>query len=390
MQRRGAVPSAAGPRPAIGRRFSRLDAVSESDRAARHLSLLTGTIAAVNSSLDLSVVFERIASNVASAMDTDACFVYRYDEARDVLELQATHGTRFDDPQHRPWMRLGEGITGAAALEGRPIMIPASAHLDVRFVSFPNLPEDEYESILAVPVMARDRLEGALNVRTRTSRVFAEDEIELLSAIAGQVGQAIENATLYERSQRRVSELETLAVAEIHHRVKNNLQTVASLLRLQARSVGDETAARALHESVNRILSIAAVHELLTEAREDDVECADLIGRLEAMIGHGLSGRPVRTSLEPLTLSGQRATALALVFCELFANAVEHGRGAIEVEMVREGPSVALSVADEGPGPGLGRSDGLGLRIARALTREELRGRLDLREKAVVRFPAES
>ena len=154
--------------------------------------------------------------------------------------------------------------------------------------------------------------------------------------------------------------------------------------------MGDETAARALHESVNRILSIAAVHELLTEAREDDVECADLIGRLEAMIGHGLAGRPVRTSLEPLTLSGQRATALALVFCELFANAVEHGSGAIEVALVREGPSVALTVADEGPGPGLDRSEGLGLRIARALTREELRGQLDLRGRAVVRFPAAS
>src|SRR3954452_3596830 len=166
-------------------------------------------------------------------------------------------------------MRIGEGITSVAAAEGRPVMIAAQAHLDPRFVSFPNLPEDEYESILAVPVLARDRLEGALNVRTRRPRAFAEDEIALLTAIAGQVGQAIENAKLYERAQQRVSELESLAVQEIHHRVKNNLQTVASLLRLQARALDNEQAQKALAESVNRILSIAAVHDLLTQARDD-------------------------------------------------------------------------------------------------------------------------
>ena len=119
-----------------------------------------------------------------------------------MLELRATHGTRFDDPAHRPRMRPGEGITGAAAELRHPVMIARQAHLDPRFRAFPNLPEDEYESILAVPVLARDHLAGALNVRTRRPREFSDDEVALLSAIAGQVGQAIENAKLYERSQR--------------------------------------------------------------------------------------------------------------------------------------------------------------------------------------------
>ena len=129
-----------------------------------------------------------------------------------MLELRATHGTRFDDPAHRPRMRPGEGITGVAAELAPPgDDRRAQAHLDPRFRAFPNLPEDEYESILAVPVLARDHLAGALNVRTRRPRAFSDDEVALLSAIAGQVGQAIENAKLYERSQRRVAELEALA-----------------------------------------------------------------------------------------------------------------------------------------------------------------------------------
>src|SRR5262249_2612027 len=84
--------------------------MAATDRTARHLELLIDTIAAVNSSLDLDEVFQQIASRVADALDTDACFVYIYDERTDTLELRATHGTRFDDPAHRPRMHLGEGI----------------------------------------------------------------------------------------------------------------------------------------------------------------------------------------------------------------------------------------------------------------------------------------
>ena len=489
-------------------------------RTQRHLQLLTDTVAAVTSSLDLSEVLARIASTVADAMATDACFVYLYDEAAEVLELRATHGTVFDDPAHRPRLHVGEGITGAAAAERRPIVIAGQAHLDPRFRSFPNLREDEYESILAVPVLARDRLAGALNVRTLAPREFDDAEVALLVAIAGQVGQAIENAKLYERSQRRVAELEALAdisrsissslyldgvlaeiaastaralradgcavvlvgddgaavahrggdcpadsrllelataapcefetaaarpmlwkhaavgalvvasvrerrwaaeelslletvarqaaaavesartalrgllAQEIHHRVKNNLQTVASLLRLQLASVGEPAAEKALRESINRIQSIAAVHDLLTAARRDDVDCADLIERLRPMLGHGLGGRPVRSRLEPVALPADRAAALALVFCELYANAIEHGRGPIEVSLAESGDRVALVVADGGDGPAAGSREGLGLGIARSLVVDQLAGEFALVAagggRAVVTFPAAS
>src|SRR5436189_3032921 len=117
---------------------------------ARHLRLLTETIAAVNSTLDLEEVLDLVARKVAEALDTDACFVYLYDERADELVLRATHGTRVEEMTRRPKLRPGEGITGSAAAERSPIMIPAQAHLDPRFRGFSNPPEDEYESILAV------------------------------------------------------------------------------------------------------------------------------------------------------------------------------------------------------------------------------------------------
>src|SRR5260221_12924912 len=108
-------------------------------------------------------------------------------------------------------MRPGEGITGVAAAERLPIMLASKAHLDPRFKRFANLREAEYESILAVPILAREKLEGALNVRTREPREFSADEIDLLLAIAAQVAQSIEHAKLYAQAQRRVEELEALA-----------------------------------------------------------------------------------------------------------------------------------------------------------------------------------
>ena len=81
----------------------------------RHLKLLTETIEAVNSTLDLQEVLSQVATNVASALEADACFVYLYDERADELVLRATHGSRIDELTRRPRMRPGEGITGSAA-----------------------------------------------------------------------------------------------------------------------------------------------------------------------------------------------------------------------------------------------------------------------------------
>ena len=466
------------------------------NRSERHLQLVTETIEAVNSTLNLDELFELIATRVAAVLEADACFVYLYDLRADELVLKASVGARVEVTTRRPKLRRGEGITGTAAAERAPIMIPSAAHLDPRFKRFPNLHEEQYESILAVPILAKERLEGALNIRTVAPRVYDDAEIDLLMAIAGQVAQAIENAKLYDHAQRRVAELEALsriseavseslyleeslaaivettmdavgatgaaivledgrivwpegragahaerlplrwkgrrlgelvcdrdtpftdeertllvsiahhaAVAlehsravmrgvlaqEIHHRVKNNLQTVASMLRLQAHSP-DVDPRRALEDSVNRILAIAAVHEVLTERREDDVDLGELIDRLRRMIVQGVGvGKQVEASVEPVSLAGDRATALALVFSELFQNALEHGGDHVSIELTRRNGEVLLAVADDGVGVA-GAKHGTGLSIVDALVRDELKGTLDLGGKtglrAEVAFPA--
>src|SRR5206468_10803868 len=161
-------------RPLRGRRLPTIGSVNAPER---HLRLLTETTAAVNSTLDLEEVLHLVAEKVSDALHADACFVYLYDERADELVLRATHGTDVDEMTRRPRMRPGEGITGSAASERAPVMIPSAAHLDPRFKQFPNLKESEYESILAVPILVQgERLEGPLNVRTRAPREYGPDE----------------------------------------------------------------------------------------------------------------------------------------------------------------------------------------------------------------------
>src|ERR671933_898781 len=219
------------------------------DASARHLRLLTETIAAVNSSLDLEEVLGLVASKVADALGADACFVYLYEERADELVLRATYGTRVDEMTRRPRMRPGEGITGAAAAERAPVMLPEKAHLDPRFKSFPNLPEDEYESILAVPILAREKLAGALNVRTLRPREFTDAEIELLTAIAGQVAQTIEHAKLYAEAQRRGTELEALArISEAGSESLYLEESLEAIVRATMEAVGATGAALVLED----------------------------------------------------------------------------------------------------------------------------------------------
>src|SRR3954462_11038903 len=103
------------------------------DAPERHLRLLTDTIEAVNSTLDLEEVLSLVADRVPDALHTDACLIYLYDERANELVLRAPHGTGVEEMTQRPRMRPGEGIPGWAVESREPVTIPTQAHLDPRF-----------------------------------------------------------------------------------------------------------------------------------------------------------------------------------------------------------------------------------------------------------------
>ena len=179
-------------------------------------------------------------------------------------------------------------------------------------------------------------------------------------------------------------------IREIHHRVKNNLQTVAALLRLQARRVDVPEARAALEESVRRVSSIAIVHEALSQTLEGQVafdEVADRVLAMCAEVAAPESQVCVRRRGSFGELPAEVATALAMALTELVQNAVEHGYpepggGRIDVVPERADAVLVVQVQDEGVGlpPGfvVQASARLGLSIVRTLVEGELRGTLVL------------
>lgn len=180
-------------------------------------------------------------------------------------------------------------------------------------------------------------------------------------------------------------------IREIHHRVKNNLQTIASLLRIQARRLTSVEAKNALEEGVTRIRTIAFVHETLSQSSSDLVDFAEVLHGLVGMLQDalGLASQGVKTDVGEDgvgELPAIVATPLALVLTELVQNAAEHafkGRegGHVRVEMARDEEILSASVADDGVGLPESFSweqAGLGLQIVRRLVEDELRGTIEL------------
>jgi two-component sensor histidine kinase len=191
------------------------------------------------------------------------------------------------------------------------------------------------------------------------------------------------------RRHERALRLKDATIREIHHRVKNNLQTVASLLRLQGRRLKSEEAREALAESVRRISSIALVHETLSQESRQRVSFEKIARRIVDMLGDGLVNPDVPVSFvlegSPGDLPAEVATPLALVLTELLQNCVEHAfptdGGTVEVTFERGVATLRVVVTDDGvglpQGATLERIANLGLQIARTLVESELGGTFD-------------
>ncbi|CAN2214039.1 HATPase_EL346-LOV-HK-like domain containing protein [Candidatus Nanopelagicaceae bacterium] len=205
--------------------------------------------------------------------------------------------------------------------------------------------------------------------------------------------------------RRRERELVTkdATIREIHHRVKNNLQTVSALLRLQARRIEDPGASAALNEAVRRIASIALVHETLSSSRDSSVAFDEV---LDSLVSHALELSPRMNELRIErtgklgSLEPRIATPLSLVITELIHNALEHGLAeeglALGIHVSSTGSELSVTISDDGvgfpEGFDIATSPNLGLQIVRTLTENELRGNLSLitdenETRAVLTFP---
>ncbi len=216
----------------------------------------------------------------------------------------------------------------------------------------------------------------------------------------GELGGAlimIHDATEEHRKQTEL-QVKTTMIQEVHHRVKNNLQTIAAVLRMQVRRAQDGGTRQALNEAIARILSVAVIHEFLSLDESQSINVRDVCQRIVAQARQVMMpGQQIIFSVDgPVVyLPSQQATACALVINELIQNALEHGyedrkTGHVQIGLVDLGDKVRLEICDDGsPLPDdfdLANPTSLGLQIVRSLVHGDLHGalRLENQERGVV------
>ena len=244
------------------------------------------------------------------------------------------------------------------------------------------------KAIPLFPIEARGTFAGLLSRRTT-----------LTGAII-----VLEDVTDEARKEQELK-IKSAMIQEIHHRVKNNLQTIAALLRMQARRASSDEVAETLRQSVSRILSIAVVHEFLSKDESSAINIHEVCNRILSEVTRGTLGpdKQVRLHLEgsnAFVLPAQQATSCALIINELLQNSVEHGyaeqsEGDIYVRLAQTEDSMSIEIQDDGQGLPEGfnveQGSGLGLQIVNTLVREDLKGRFELQNgvgvRALISFP---
>jgi two-component sensor histidine kinase len=383
---------------------ARVDKLFFRDRydAAQMLQRVSRSSAAV---LDIEQLTEMILTEIAGAMRIERAAFFLKDES-DGYRVAASRGVEMGDG----W-RLRADHPLVTYLAARP-QVFVSQNLDrLPLARAFRLEEREQwealEAELLVPVIAKGALVGILAVGQRLSGMdYGEDDRLVLMTLANQTAIAVENARLYAAAQHQISErqraeartLESLhekevLLREIHHRVKNNLQVIYSLLSLQGQYAADEATLEVLRDSQNRIRSMALIHEKLYQsANLADIDFGEYLRTLTSHLhrSYTTTERVVHlvVSTAPIRLPLDVALPCALIASELISNALKHAfvgrnegvlrisiqadeRGAAQLEIADDGIGMQYTIADPSAVDFGGANPAtLGMQLVRGLVRQ--------------------
>jgi two-component sensor histidine kinase/putative methionine-R-sulfoxide reductase with GAF domain len=362
----------------------------------RELTTLQRVTSALASTLDVDVLLGLIVEQAVQIAGVDRADIFQTSPAGRIRKV-ASYG---------PGRTSGvEDLISQVMTENRPIAVP-NAYTDERWSAVQALAYREgFHSLFALPLRTGERITGALCFYGYTARYVEYEQVQLLSTFADEAAIAIENARLYEETQRNLTIKSTL-LQEIHHRVRNNLQTILALLTMQVRRLKPNSVGRAvLEDSVQRIHAIAAVHNLLSRDDLGQITVQEIAKQVtENARATLIEDVPVKFEItgEPVQVSSRDATLLAIIINELIDNALDHGLsgggGTLGVDAWCIGHEAFVQVRDDGPTRPPARrraSTGLGLQIIETLVTADLGGRFEFKRddqwtRAIVKFtPAE-
>ncbi|MDX1688976.1 MAG: GAF domain-containing protein [Candidatus Promineifilaceae bacterium] len=348
-------------------------------RQIEELEALAEVSELVTSPQYMDDVLDVVTNMAARLMNAAVCSIFLIDDEGHRLELRSSKHTTGPALDRSP-RTVGEGVVGRVAQTGEPAYV-RDVRSDSDYLDAELARREGLVSLLAVPLSVRERVIGVFNCYTDAPRAFSPEQRALFLTLANQTALAIEHGRLATNAA---------LIREIHHRIKNNLQTVAMLMQLQLselsqmEEVSASAARRALEASMHQVHSIAAVHEALSERGFHLVNVKDVLQRIVHMVsGAQAPRRQIAISVEgeDVLLASRAATNLALVVNELVQNALDHAfpsrtEGQVTITIGRAPGELLVTVADDGIGIADGARPGLGTEIVETLVREELQGQL--------------
>jgi two-component system, sensor histidine kinase PdtaS len=366
---------------------------------------VTGIIA---STLDLDRVLQIITTQAVQLSGAERSCIFELDPVTQHLDVLAHYGLHGADVSGIH-VSVGQCCAGRAVETGQPTRAIDCLYSDEHcFLRQDPMVSSDIHSVLCVPLQVKRKVLGCICIYSSHRHLLSPEQMQLVVTFANEAAIAIDNARLYEETRRGL-ELKSALLRELHHRVKNNLATVAGILSLQRRRTKSDEVRYILAESVNRVQGLAATHDLLahedvSEARVDDI-ARKIVGVANANM------RPPETHItfevEPcaIVIPSRAVAILALVLNEIVSNSIKHGmrgmtRGKISIRGYKERDQVVVEVVDTGRGPVTPiseSSEGLGVSLIRNLI-GDIGGQFTLRRTeetpprtcAEVRFPLES
>jgi PAS domain S-box-containing protein len=292
------------------------------------------------------------------------------------------------------------GLSGEIVLTGKTVFLNDLQEPLVRqrYEPIPTGGVAESRSFIGVPLIVRDRVFGLISVQSRQPNFYNYGQVHLLETIAIQAAVFIERALLVDQLQRELLERtraeaqvqeslqeKELLLKEVHHRVKNNLQVIVSLINLQTAQLTDERSLQALRESQNRVRSMALVHEKLYQSQNlARLDFREYLHQLASTLFHSYQAEATQVDLQldiaEVTLEVDQAIPCGLIVNELVSNALKHafpnGRsGTITLTLhTRTAPHVELAVTDNGVGLPVEltwqQTESLGMQLVQSLVKQ--------------------
>jgi PAS domain S-box-containing protein len=377
----------------------------------RELLALQSAAAATSSSLDLSFLLDTVTWEMTNLLQSSGCVIFELDQEGNQIvgvadyEASLGGGAPHIEPQPLSDYPLRQGV-----LNERYAAQVSFSTADATEQAF--MARRDARSQLLLPMVFQDRVVGLVIVtQNERERVFSDREISLGQLLANQAAIAVDNARLYERAHREIAERvhaeakikaslkeKEILLQEIHHRVKNNLQVISSLLNLQSQGIQDKKTLEVFQESQNRIRSMALIHEKLYRSSDlARVDFAEYIRNLASFLIRSYRSRAVRLDLQAadIYLSIDNAVPCGLIVNELISNALKHafvdGReGEICVLMQQLADQrVKLVVRDNGVGlpkdVDYMNTGSLGLQLVTMLV-QQLDGTIEIRNNVGAEF----